>query len=191
MKKRELKILGLSYSQSQLGSYVLVLSDTKSNKKLPLIIKPAEAQRIALELEDIRSPRPMIYDLFKSMSESYDIDIQEVFIYSLLEGIFYTRVITSNGLDTFEIESTVGDAIALAAIFQCPIYTTTDIMSLAGVCVDEHGEPVDDEELEKDTKSLLSIEDLENIMNEAIENEEYEIAAEIRDKIEEINKNKK
>lgn len=196
MKRKELKILGLSYSQSQLGSYVIVLSDISGNIKLPLIIKPAEAQRIAIELEGIKSPRPMIHDLFKSMSESYGIDIQEIFIHSLLEGIFYTKIVTSNGLDEIDIECTAGDAIALSVLYKCPIYTTVDILKMAGVSVNDDGSSSDfDVDVEDDLvevsrpSRIVSIDDLENMMNEAIANEEYEIAAEIRDRIEELRKN--
>lgn len=196
MKRKELKILGLSYSQSQLGSYVIVLSDISGNRKLPLIIKPAEAQRIAIELEGIKSPRPMIHDLFKSMSESYGIDIQEIFIHSLLEGIFYTKIVTSNGLDEIDIECTAGDAIALSVLYKCPIYTTVDILKMAGVSVNDDGSSSDfDVDVEDDLvevsrpSRIVSIDDLENMMNEAIANEEYEIAAEIRDRIEELRKN--
>jgi uncharacterized protein len=193
MKRKELKILGLSYSQSQLGSYVIVLSDITGNRKLPLIIKPAEAQRIAMELEGIKSPRPMIHDLFKLMSDSYGIDIQEIFIHSLLEGIFYTKIVTSNGLDEIEIECTAGDAIALSVLYKCPIYTTVDILKMAGVSVNDDGSSSDfDVDVEDDLvevsrpSRIVSIDDLENMMNEPIANEEYEIAAEIRDRIEEL-----
>lgn len=196
MKRKELKILGLSYSQSQLGSYVIVLSDITGNRKLPLIIKPAEAQRIAMELEGIKSPRPMIHDLFKLMSDSYGIDIEEIFIHSLLEGIFYTKIVTSNGLDEIEIECTAGDAIALSVLYKCPIYTTIDILKMAGVSVNDDGSPSDfdiesEDEIEmvKKPARIVSIEDLEKMMNEAIANEEYEIAAEIRDRIEELKNN--
>ena len=104
MKKKELKIIGLSYSQTQIGSYVIVLSDRKGLRKLPLIIKPIEAQRIALELEGLKPQRPLTHDLFKSVSDSFNLDIQEVFIYSLLEGIFYTKIVVSNGIEDVEIE---------------------------------------------------------------------------------------
>lgn len=198
MKRKELKILGLSHSQSQLGSYVIVLSDIKGSRKLPLIIKPAEAQRIAMELEAIKLPRPMIHDLFKTMGDSYGIDVQEIFIYSLLEGIFYTKIVTSNGLEEVEIECTAGDAIALAVLYKCPIYTTVDILKMAGVVINDDGTPSNDEEdftedfTEEDYKTpsrVVSIEDLEQMMQEAISNEEYEIAAEIRDRIEELKNN--
>ena len=193
MKKKELKILGLSYSQSQSSSYVIVLSDTKGNRKLPLIIKPAEAQRIAIELEGINLPRPMIHDLFKSMGDSYGIDIQEIFIYSLLEGIFYTKMIASNGIEEVEIECTAGDAIALSVLYKCPIYTTIDILSVAGVSINDDGSESEfesdiDKSVTKPSR-IVSIDDLENMMAEAIDNEEYEIAAEIRDRIKELKDN--
>lgn len=199
MKRRELKILGLSYSQSQVGSYVLVLSDKNGSRKLPLIIKPLEAQRIALELEGIKSPRPLTHDLIKSMSDSYGIDIQEVYIYSLLEGVFYTKLVTSNGIDEVEIECTAGDAMALSVIYKCPIFVKDEIMESAGIVISseegndgedvyEFGEDELDAELDSlvEPKRVVSIEDLEIMMNEAIVNEEYEIAAEIRDRITEL-----
>lgn len=191
MKRRELKILGLSYSQSQVGSYVLVLSDKNGSRKLPLIIKPLEAQRIALELEGIKSPRPLTHDLIKSMSDSFGIDVQEVYIHSLLEGVFYTKLITSNGIDEVEIECTAGDAMALSVIYKCPIFVTGDILESAGIVITEEGEIDEDiyefdDEVETVPERVVSIEDLENLMNEAIKNEEYEIAAEIRDRINEL-----
>ena len=195
MRRRELKILGLSYSQTQVGAYVLVLSDKKGSRKLPLIIKPLEAQRIALELEGIKSPRPLTHDLIKSMTDSFGIDIQEVYIHSLAEGVFYTKLVSSNGIDEVEIECTAGDGIALSVLYDCPIYTTSEIMESAGIIVNDDGSDVDvdfdvDEYLEDEDEvipeRIVSIEDLEKMMNEAIENEEYEIAAEIRDRIQEL-----
>lgn len=199
MKKRQLQILGLSYSQSQIGSYVLVLSDKKSNRKLPIIIKPAEAQRIALEIENIKTsrPRPLTHDLFKSFGDAFGIDIQEVFIYSIVEGIFYTKLIASNGIDGVEIECTAGDAVAISTIYKCPIYTTIEILENVGILINEDGtvpKDQDIDDIEEDdieiespvTKRVVSIEDLEKMMQEAISNEEYEIAAELRDKIQKL-----
>ena len=195
MRRRELKILGLSYSQTQVGAYVLVLSDKKGSRKLPLIIKPLEAQRIALELEGIKSPRPLTHDLIKSMTDSFGIDIQEVYIHSLAEGVFYTKLVSSNGIDEVEIECTAGDGIALSVLYDCPIYTTSEIMESAGIIVNDDGSDVDvdfdvDEYLEDEDEvipeRIVSVEDLEKMMNEAIENEEYEIAAELRDRIQEL-----
>lgn len=189
--------MGLSYSQSQIGSYVIVLSDESGTRKLPMIIKPLEAQRIALELEDIKSPRPLTHDLIKSLTDIYDIDIQEVFIHALVEGIFYTRLVTSNGLETADIECTAGDAIALSVIYKCPIFTTNEILESAGIIVNEEGEidttsnddifDFDEDDFEDiETDRIVSVEDLEKVMEAAIENEEYEIAAEIRDRIQEL-----
>jgi len=199
MKRKELKILGLSYSQSQVGSYVLVLSDKNGSRKLPLIIKPLEAQRIALELEGIKSPRPLTHDLIKSLTDSFGIDVQEVYIHSLLEGVFYTKLVTSNGIDEVEIECTAGDAMALSVIYKCPIFVKGEIMETAGIVISSEegndGEDIyefDEDELDAELDSLVepkrvvSIEDLEIMMNEAIVNEEYEIAAEIRDRITEL-----
>jgi bifunctional DNase/RNase len=189
MRRKELKILGLSYSQSQIGSYVLVLSEKKGNKKIPLIIKPTEAQRIALDLEGIKSPRPLTHDLVKSVTDAFGIDVQEVFIYSLAEGIFYTKIIASNGIEEVEIECTGGDGIALSVIYKCPIYVTTEILDSVGIVIADDGSglshDLDDEgEIYDSPKEIsISIEDLEHTMNDAIENEEYEIAAEIRDRI--------
>lgn len=191
MRRKELKILGLSYSQSQIGSYVLVLSEKKGNKKIPLIIKPTEAQRIALDLEGIKSPRPLTHDLVKSVTDAFEIDVQEVFIYSLAEGIFYTKIIASNGIEEVEIECTGGDGVALSVIYKCPIYVTTEILDSVGIVIADDGSGMTDNSEDEDegeiyespAERVVSIEDLEHMMNDAIENEEYEIAAEIRDRI--------
>jgi bifunctional DNase/RNase len=203
MRRKELKILGLSYSQTQIGSYVVVLSDKRGVRKLPLIIKAPEAQKIALEIEGIKSKRPLIYDVVKSITDSFNIDVQEVYIFQLLEGIFYTKLILSNGIEDIEIECGLGDALAISTLFKCPIFTTSDIMETAGVVINDDGttpdsniEEEDDEEDEDDfldlledensQKRVVSVEDLEKLMQQAIENEEYEIAAEIRDRIQKL-----
>lgn len=190
--KKEVKILGLSYSQSQAGSYVVVLSEKKGKRKLPIIIKPSDAQQIALKIEGVKSPRPLTHDLFKSVTDSYGIDVQEIYIHSVLEGIFYTKLITYNGIEEVEIECTAGDGIALSQIYDCPIYTSKEVLELSGVYINDDGsqmskEQMDDEieEVEevKPKKRIVSVEDLEHMMNDAIANEEYEIAAELRDRI--------
>ena len=190
MKKRQVKILGLSYSQSQVGSYVLVLSEMKGKVKLPIIIKPQEAQRIALDLEGIKSTKPLTHDLFLSMTDSFGIDIQEVFIYSLAEGIFYTKIICTNGLEDVEIESSVGDAVILANIYDCPIFASSDVLNSAGVLINDDGTALADEDMddedEVETERATSIENLEKMLEQAVLNEEYEICSQIRDRIEEM-----
>jgi hypothetical protein len=190
MKKRQVKILGLSYSQSQVGSYVLVLSEMKGKVKLPIIIKPQEAQRIALDLEGIKSSKPLTHDLFLSMTDAFGIDIQEVFIYSLAEGIFYTKIICTSGLEDVEIESCVGDAVILANIYGCPIFVSSDVLNSAGVLINDDGSKLSDEDMDDEVETVeektTSIENLEKMLEHAIANEEYEIAAQVRDRIEQM-----
>jgi bifunctional DNase/RNase len=201
MKRKELKILGLSYSQTQIGSYVCVLSEKKGGRKIPLIIKTPEAQRIALELEGIKSTKVLSHDVVKGICESFDLDVQEVFIYALLEGIFYTKIIVSNGLDEMEIETPVGDALVISTVFKCPIYVTLSILESTGIQINDDGSQLeeyeddcdDDEGDEFDSliddgkkERVVSIDDLEILMQNAIENEEYEIAAELRDRIQKL-----
>lgn len=199
MKRKELKILGLSYSQTQIGSYVCVLSEKKGVRKIPLIIKSNEAQRIALELEGIKPTKVMTHDIVKNICDSFELDVQEVFIYALLEGIFYTKIIMSNGLDEVEIESPVGDALSLSTLFKCPIWTTIDILNSVGVNINDDGtsldSEIDDDNDDDDFDSyiddgikerIVSVEDLEKMMSDAIQNEEYEIAAELRDRIQKL-----
>lgn len=202
MKRKKVKILGLSYSQSQIGSYILVLSEVKGGRKIPVVIKPNEAQHIAMKLENIKSPRPLTHDLMKSMSDTFQIDVQEVFIYSLLEGVFYTKLVASNGVDEIELECSIGDGLALALTYKCPIWVGLEIIESVGINISEEdiaGLQEDEDEFEIDSiedldtgeeiysskskKRTVSIEDLEHMMDNAIANEEYEIAAEIRDRI--------
>jgi bifunctional DNase/RNase len=201
MKRRELKILGLSYSQTQIGSYVCVLSEKKGKRKLPIILRVPEAQRIAIEIEGIKSTKTLTHDVIKGICDSFELDIQEVFIYALLEGVFYAKIVLSNGLNEIEIESPVGDAIALSTIFKCPIYVTLDILDSTAIEINDDGtaptnDSEDDEFDDEDEfdsyiddgkkERIVSIEDLEILMQNAIENEEYEIAAEIRDRIQKL-----
>jgi hypothetical protein len=194
--KKEVKVLGLSYSQSQSGSYVVVLSEKKGKRKLPIVIKPSDAQQIALKIEGVKSPRPLTHDLFKTITDSYQIDIQEVYIYAILEGIFYTKLITSNGVDEVEVDCTAGDGIALSIVYGCPLYASKEVLDLSGVYINDDGstldnsniEDIDEEEIEETPKRVVSIEDLEHMIEDAIRNEEYEIAAEIRDRIEKLKK---
>ena len=194
--KKEVKVLGLSYSQSNSGSYVVVLSERKGKRKLPIVIKPSDAQQIALKIEGVKSPRPLTHDLFKSVNDAYGVDVQEVYIYAILEGIFYTKLVTSNGIDDIEIECTAGDGIALSIVFDCPLYASKEVLDLSGVYINDDGTSIggesddedDEDEIEETPKRVVSIEDLEHMIEDAIKNEEYEIAAEIRDRIEKLKK---
>ena len=163
----------------------------KGKVKLPIIIKPQEAQRIALDLEGIKSSKPLTHDLFLSMTDSFGIDIQEVFIYSLAEGIFYTKLICTNGLEDVEIESSVGDAVILANIYDCPVFVSSDVLNSAGVLINDDGTALSDEDMDDEDEVTVeekntSIENLEKMLEHAVANEEYEIAAKVRDRIEQM-----
>lgn len=191
--KKEVKVIGLAYGQSQVGSYIVVLSEKNGIRKLPIVIKPSDAQQIALKIEGVNSSRPMTHDLFKSFTDLYDIKVEEVYIYAVLEGIFYTKIITSQGLQENEIECTSGDGISLSIVYDCPLYVNEDVLEISGVKVNEDGSNIIDDDIKEaeivESNRIVSIEDLERMMNEAILNEEYEIAAELRDKISELKGN--
>lgn len=193
--KKQVKILGLSYSQSSAGSYVVVLSEKKGKRKLPIVIKPSDAQQIALKIEGVKSPRPLTHDLFKTITDTYQIDIKEVYIYAILEGVFYTKLVTSNGIEESEVDCTAGDGIALSIVYECPLYVDKEVLEISGIYINDDGTAVegyeDEEEEIKNSKRVVSIEDLEHMIEDAIRNEEYEIAAEIRDKIEKLKKENK
>lgn len=199
MKRKQLKVMGLSYSQTQAGSYIVVLSEIKGSRKIPVVVKASDAQEIALKIEKIKSPRPLTHDLFKSLTDSFGIDVQEVFIHSLVEGIFYCKMIVNNGVEETEVECGVGDGITLALVYDCPIMIKTDVLDSAGINMNDDGtEPeideieveIDEKPKSKSKKRVVSIEDLEIMMQKALESEEYEIAAEIRDRIQELKEEK-
>jgi bifunctional DNase/RNase len=190
MKRKQLKVMGLSYSQSQIGSYVVVLSEKKGNTKIPVIIKPGDAQNIAVKLEGIKVARPLTHDVMKSMTDMFQIDVYEVFIYGLIEGVFYAKMLATNGVEEVEIECSIGDAIAMSLVYKCPIWIKSEILDQAGINLNDDGSSTEfddvdeyDDEDEVQIESKTSIEDLEKLMESAIANEEYEIAAEIRDRI--------
>ena len=192
--KKEVKIHGLSYGQSQIGSYIVVLSEIGSKRKLPIVIKPSDAQQIALKIESMKSPRPLTHDLFKSFTDIYSVDVREIYIYSILESVFYTKIITSNGLDENEIECTAGDGIALSIVYGCPLYVDDEVLRSSGIYMSDDGTSMmipqdiddDDEYVYEESHRVVSVEDLEHMLKDALQNEEYEIAAELRDKIEEL-----
>ncbi len=196
-KKIKLDIIGLSYSQTQSGAYALVLGEAEGKRRLPIIIGGPEAQSIAIELEKMQPTRPLTHDLFKSFAEAFKIKINEVIIYNLVEGIFFAKLICENiEGEVQEIDSRTSDAIALAARFNCPVYTYEFILSSAGIIMEEGGAFAEQGQLEKKTPkagkggdkySELSTDELKQMLKEAIEEEAYEKAGRIRD---ELNKRK-
>jgi bifunctional DNase/RNase len=202
MKKIRLDIVGLSYSQTQTGAYALVLGESGGKRRLPIIIGGFEAQAIAIELEKMTPSRPLTHDLFKSFAQVFDIEITEVIIYNLVEGIFFAKIICSNGVSENEIDARTSDAIALAVRFNCPISTYDFILSSSGILLedDSQGLPSSEQEdvIETQINSLIedaegeysakSTEELKTMLQNALENEQYEAASKIRD---EINSRKK
>ena len=195
MEKIRLDIIGMSYSQSQSGAYALILGERDGNRRLPIIIGGFEAQSIAIELEKIRTPRPLTHDLFKAFADAYNIEITEVVISKFSEGVFYAKLVCSDGNKFQEVDSRTSDAIALALRFSCPVYTYESIMSAAGILMEEEAEMLKQEEspvMEENSTEHVSFTDatmteLKEMLQNAIEKEEYEKASHIRD---EINKRK-
>lgn len=191
MKKIQLEIIGLSYSQTQSGAYALVLSEVGGLRRLPIIIGGFEAQAIAIELENMVPSRPLTHDLFKCFVESFDVEIEEVLIYKLKEGIFYAKIICMKDGKTVEIDSRTSDAIALAVRFGCNVYTYESILSSAGIRMEEEEmstvSPIETSEkpVQKDKTdfSRIPMKELEKKLNKAVQEEDYELASKIRDEI--------
>lgn len=194
MKKIKLDIVGLSYSQTQSGAYALVLGEVNGRRRLPIIIGGFEAQAIAIEIEKMTPSRPLTHDLFKAFALSYNITIQEVIIYNLVDGIFYAKLICHDGKKTMEIDARTSDAIALAVRFECPIYTYEFILATAGIVIEgndfvflENLEGTPEETVGAGASttnySTLSDEELKAKLQEALTEEAYEKAAKIRDEI--------
>ncbi len=185
--KVRLRILGLTYSQAQTGSYALVLAEDDGEKRIPIMIGAFEAQAIALHLEELQPPRPLTHDLFRSFAKSYSIELKEVFINKLEEGIFYSELVFFNGEDIVTLDSRTSDAVALALRFKCPIYTSPEILDKAGIIMEDKSNDIVDVKKEVTEESAgfsaKSDTDLEKMIVEAIESEDYERASKIRDEL--------
>lgn len=194
-----LVIKGISYSQTQTGAYALILEEESGYRKLPIIIGSFEAQSIALALEkDITPPRPLTHDLFLSVGEAFNLKVETVYIYKLEDGVFYSNIvfINSEGVRS-EIDSRTSDAIALAVRFKAPIYAYENVVEKAGIHLDivqdDDQELTDDldfdimDDMDDESEFIgLSKEELEEKMKEAVMNEDYELAALLRDEIDNL-----
>lgn len=192
MKKIKLDIVGLSYSQTQSGAYALVLGEVNGRRRLPIIIGGFEAQAIAIEIEKMTPSRPLTHDLFKSFALAYNITIEEVIIYNLVDGIFFAKLVCNDGKKNVEIDARTSDAIALAVRFECPINTYEFILSTAGIMIEGNDfvflENIDAPTEEKAATaapnySALSEEELKEKLRQALTEEAYEKAAKIRDEL--------
>ena len=192
MKKIELEIVALSHSITQTHSYAVVLGEVNGLRRLPIVIGGFEAQAIAVALERMQPSRPLTHDLMKNFMLAFNVDLHEVIINDLQEGIFYSKLVCSTDNDTVEIDSRTSDAVALAVRFGCPIYTFDNILDSAGILME------DDEKKKKtatggsvsqadsgtrDDLKKLSLEELDTLLNEVLEQEDYIKAIAIRDEI--------
>ncbi|NLO03525.1 MAG: bifunctional nuclease family protein [Bacteroidales bacterium] len=197
MQKIRLNILGLSVSQTQSGAYALVLSEENGDRRMPIIIGPVEAQAIAIQLEELKPPRPLTHDLIKNIALAFEIALIEVVIYKLEEGIFYSELLCEMDGKEVRIDSRTSDAVALALRFRCPIYTTEEILSKAGIILEaDEVKKSDSTEQDKPTGSSkaspfsrYTLQELEELLNEAVQNEDYEKASVLRDEINNRKKN--
>ena len=191
MGKIKLKVLGISYSQTQSGAYALVLGEENGDRRIPIIIGGFEAQAIAIQLEGLKPPRPLTHDLFLSLALAYNINLEEIYINRLESGVFYCELVCNNQHSTIKLDARTSDSIALALRFNCPIYTTTEILDKAGIIIPEESEEreagVKKEKKKKKSDerqySKLNDEELENLLNKAIAEENYEIASLIKEEI--------
>ncbi|MGI9542326.1 MAG: bifunctional nuclease domain-containing protein [Cyclobacteriaceae bacterium] len=194
MDKIRLEILGLSSSQSQTGSFALVLGEMNGNRRLPIIIGMFEAQAIAIEIERITPNRPMTHDLFKSFAHNFSFEVKEVLISDLKEGVFFAKLICGDEIKTIEIDSRPSDAIAIGIRFGVPIYTYESVLSEAGIVLtDESGEESEELAIKEETVSAAptsnddlkdyTTDKLQTMLTDALAKEDYEGAAKIRDEI--------
>lgn len=190
-----LNIKGISYSQTQNGAYALILNEVDGERKLPIVIGAFEAQSIAIALEkEIKPPRPLTHDLFKSFADRYDIIVKQVIIHKLVDGVFYSSIICERDKIEEIIDARTSDAIALALRFNAPIFTYKNILDKAGIYLNlpsKEGDPEDvlnedivfEEQESPSNYSHLTLEELNNTLQDAVANEDYEAAARIRDEI--------
>jgi len=201
MDKIKLEITSLSYSQTQSGAYALVLKESKGRRRLPIIIGGFEAQAIAIKLEGMTPSRPLSHDLFKNFADDFNIHLNEIIIYNLVEGIFFAKLICEQKSDNnakikeIKIDSRTSDAIALAVRFDCPIYTYETVLNSAGIILDDDDddefmeENISISELKQNPIERLTLEELNINLNKAIETEDYEQASKIRDELKRRNIN--
>lgn len=186
MDRVKLKVLGLSYSMSQTGAYALILADEQDIHRLPIIIGMPEAQSIAIQLEKLQTQRPLTHDLIKTLTDQLNVSLKEVMIYRLEAGIYYSELLFETPVKMLKIDSRTSDAIALALRYGSEIYTTPEIIGKAGILVSQevreqqgiHSSVVHTEE---NGNNGYSIQELNQLMEEAIRNEDYETASKYRD----------
>lgn len=196
MKKIELEIIALSHSITQTHSYAVVLGEANGLRRLPIVIGGFEAQAIAVALENMKPSRPLTHDLMKNFMNAFGVVLQEIIISDLQEGIFYSKLVCYTENDTIEIDSRTSDALALAVRFGCPIYTYENIITNAGILMEDSADKkrkseavggVEENTENREDLSGMSIEELQTLLDDVLEHEDYIRAIAIRD---EMNKRK-
>jgi bifunctional DNase/RNase len=197
MKRVKLKVMGISYSQTQSGAYALILLEENGDRRIPIIIGGFEAQAIVIKLENLDPPRPLTHDLFKKFADEFKIYVSEVMIYKLEEGVFFSKLVCNNGEREYSIDSRTSDAVALALRFGCPIFITEEILEKAGITINPAETDVPSS-TESDSAGQGSSkydsytdEELFKIIDESVSTEDYERAAAVRDELEKRKKKKK
>jgi bifunctional DNase/RNase len=190
MKKIKLDIVALSHSVTQSHNYAVVLGEQKGSRRLPIVIGGFEAQAIAVAMERMTPNRPLTHDLFKNVLETFNVELIEIIINNLHDGIFFSQLVCLHNGETVEIDSRTSDALAMAVRFDCPIYTYEFILDRAGVVLEENEGEEGEEAIVRRQEvsagqrlSSYSVEDLKQMLDEVLANEDYERAAEIRDEI--------
>lgn len=190
MEKVKLEIIALSHSVTQSHNYAVILGEDEGKRRLPIVIGGFEAQAIAVAMENMTPNRPLTHDLFKNTLDSFDIHLEEIIINNLLDGIFYAQLVCQQNGNTLQIDARTSDAISLAVRFGCPIFTYEFILESAGVLLDDEtqGEQKPAARVKPPSLESMSIESLESSLQEALEKEDYEKAALIRDILQEKKK---
>ncbi len=191
MRKIELEIVALSHSITQTHSYAVVMGEVNGLRRLPIVIGGFEAQAIAVALEKMQPSRPLTHDLMKNFMSAFNVELTEIIISDLQEGIFYSKLVCVSEHDTVEIDSRTSDALALAVRFGCPIYTYEHILESAGILMEDTGKKkkgslettTTPEATGRDDLRSMSLEELNNLLNEVLEQEDYIRAISIRDEI--------
>jgi len=196
MKRVKLKVMGMSYSQTQSGAYALLLIEENGDRRIPIIIGGFEAQAIVIKLENLEPPRPLTHDLFKKFADQFKIAVTEVMIHKLEDGVFFSRLVCNNGTNEYAIDSRTSDAVAIALRFACPIYIAEDILEKAQLT----NSPSETDPAfagENETKyepngryETYTDDELYKMIDDAVKTEDYERAASIRDEIDKRKKKK-
>jgi hypothetical protein len=192
MPKVEMEISDITLSGSSSGAYAMVLGEINGSRKLPIVIGGSEAQAIAIEIEKMKASRPLTHDLFKTTLETFDLQVNEVIIYNMVEGVFFAKLLCEGGEKVEEIDCRPSDAVALAYRFGCPVYCAEEVLKMAGIGdneIAESNEEIEAPKVSKPKRRQKSLELLEKDLSKAIAREDYEQASRLRDEIEQRKEN--